>query len=230
MKKSFSITYLVIKYVVQTVFYLLLVPFALILVLNWIPPPTTSYILRHRTVDKKTKYTWVNDDKISRYMKLAVVASEDTRFIEHSGFDMEAINSALENNKNGTVVRGASTITQQVAKNLFLWPEKSLVRKGIEAYLTVMLEICWSKKRILEVYINISEMGKGIYGVKEASLFYFNKEPMQLSKEECALLAIVLPSPRHISPLKKTPYVQERLNHVLGQMDYLELTGFFQQL
>ncbi len=229
MEKPFLILMSTLRYAVQSVFYLLLVPFAVVILLNWLPPPTTSYMMRHRSVDENTKYTWIAGKEIPPDMILAVVASEDTRFAEHNGFDMKAINEALKNNKNDTVVRGASTITQQVAKNLFLWPEKSLLRKGIEAWLTVLIELSWSKERILHVYVNIAEMGEGLYGIKEAAKFYFDKDPVDLTREECALLAIVLPSPRRISPLKKTPYVQERLGHVMGQMDYLELTGFFQK-
>ena len=152
---------------------------------------------------------------------ISVVAAEDQKFANHFGFDVKSIQESVEDFNDGASLRGASTITQQVAKNLYLWPSKSFLRKGIEAYLTVLIETTWSKKRILEIYLNIAEFGPGIYGIGAASRTYFGKAPIELSDAEAALLAAVLPNPKRLRIDNPSPYVRERQEWILGQMQRL---------
>lgn len=163
--------------------------------------------------------TWKDYDSISENMALAVVASEDQKFFEHHGFDFNAIRGAAINNISDDRIKGASTITQQVAKNVFLWPKRSWLRKGAEAYFTVLIETFWSKKRILEVYLNVVELGNGIYGAEMASRTYFGKPASKLTMEEAALLAAILPSPRRMSPINPSSYVNGRRQWIREQMD-----------
>lgn len=166
---------------------------------------------------------WVSWSHISDHSKAAVISSEDQRFLEHRGFDLKAIEKAIEYNekqekKGSTKRRGASTISQQTAKNLFLWPGRSWLRKGLEVMYTFLIELLWSKQRILEVYLNIIELGDGIYGVEAASQLYFKKPAVNLSRDEAALLAAVLPSPRKYSVTKPGPYIQKRKEWIKRQM------------
>lgn len=197
----------------------LLLPVALILPFRWIAPPVTAFMLEYRLADG-TKgdidYRWVDWNQISRWAPLAMVASEDQKFLVHYGFDLESIQDALAAS-NGPL-RGASTISQQTVKNLYLWSGRSFVRKGIEAWLTAYLELLWPKKRILEVYVNVAEMGPGIYGVDAASRRYFRKPPAQLGPHEAALLAAVLPNPRLMSAAKPSTYVRQRTSWIERQM------------
>jgi monofunctional biosynthetic peptidoglycan transglycosylase len=154
-------------------------------------------------------------------MGVAVIAAEDQMFPVHHGFDYEAIQKAIDHNESGKRIRGASTLTQQTAKNLFLWSGRTWIRKGLEAYFTVLLETFWSKRRILETYLNIAEFGDGIYGVEAASQHYFHKPAARLSSEEAALLAAILPNPRRYSVNKPGPYVRERQQSILTQIGQL---------
>jgi monofunctional glycosyltransferase len=149
---------------------------------------------------------------------LAVVCSEDQNFMNHSGFDMKAIEQSIEASKQGKRLRGASTISQQTAKNVFLWPGRSWIRKGFEVYFTVLIEFVWSKERIMEVYLNSIEMGNGIYGAESAARFYFNTSAQNLSRTQAAAIAAVLPNPRKYSANPPGPYVQERISWIVGQM------------
>ncbi|NKF22228.1 monofunctional biosynthetic peptidoglycan transglycosylase [Solimonas marina] len=186
--------------------------------LRWIPPPITSYMLRSPV--KPVQYHWVPRSKIAGTMRKAVVASEDQKFYQHHGFDIDAIEKAREHNKHSKHIRGASTISQQTAKNLFLWGGGGYFRKGVEAGYTVLLEALWSKQRILEMYLNIAEFGPGIYGVEAASQHYFHHSAATLSATEAAHLTSVLPSPRHWSVTHPGSYVQRRVNWILDQMGY----------
>ena len=166
---------------------------------------------------------YVGWKKISYNAKLAVIASEDQLFPDHSGFDWKNIKKAVAyNKKKPNRVRGASTISQQVAKNVFLWQGRSWLRKGLEAYFTFMIELIWGKKRILEVYLNVVEMGKGIYGIEAASQSYFNKTATQLNRSEAACIAACLPNPKRYSVKPLSGYVAGRRNWVLQQMNNLE--------
>ena len=150
-----------------------------------------------------------------------MVAAEDQLFFQHCGFDFRQIRAAIETRLEGGRLRGGSTISQQVAKNVFLWPGRSWIRKGLEAWFTVGIELCWTKERILEVYVNIAEMGEGIYGVEAAARHYFHKPASVLTREESALLAAILPAPRERSPLHPSEYVRQRQAWILRQMHNL---------
>lgn len=166
------------------------------------------------------KKDWVPIREISPTLQLAVVASEDNRFLEHHGFDFEAIEKAKDFNekKKGKKMRGASTISQQTAKNVFLWPQRSWIRKGLEAWFTVLIELVWSKERIMEVYLNVIETGKGIYGAEKASQIFFSKPASKLTASEAALLAAILPNPLKWSPAKPTRYLLSRQQWILWNM------------
>lgn len=203
-----------------------LISSAIIFIFKWIDPPTTAFIQSKATSGIITstndyKYDWKNIDKISPHFPLAIIASEDQLFFEHNGFDVVQIQKAIDEMESGRRVRGASTITQQVAKNLFLWEDKSFIRKGLEAYFTILIELIWTKKRILEVYINICELGKNIYGIEAASKYYFNKSSERLTPGEAALMAVVLPRPSVRNPAKLSQYMINRKENILRQMNNL---------
>ncbi len=164
---------------------------------------------------------WVSIDKISRHMPVAVMASEDARFMKHHGFDFEAIQHAARNNANGGKVHGASTISQQTAKNVFLWPGRSWTRKGFEAYFTFLIEMLWSKQRIMEVYLNSIEMGPGIYGVDAVAEYHFDKDAKDLFRDECALIAATLPNPLRFSSLHPSAYMKKRQRQIEHNMKFI---------
>ena len=163
-------------------------------------------------------HTWVSSDKISPHLPMAVIASEDNRFAEHNGFDFKEIEKAMEENKTRKRPRGASTISQQTAKNVFLWPASSWLRKGLEVYFTTLIELCWSKERIMEVYLNSIEMGKGIYGAEAVAKEHFHKKAGQLTPGECALIAASLPNPRKFNSGKPSNYMFKRQKKILYLM------------
>jgi len=164
------------------------------------------------------KKEWVSIDEISPHMINAVVASEDNLFMSHFGFDFEAIEKAKERNKQGGRIYGASTISQQTAKNVFLWQSRSWFRKGLEAYFTLLIELLWSKERIMEVYLNVIETGNGIYGVQRASQIYFDKPASKLTQSQAALIAGALPNPRRFNPANPSPYLYKRQKQILRLM------------
>jgi len=167
-------------------------------------------------------------EKISSAMPLAVIAAEDQKFEEHFGFDLEAIKKAEKYNKRhqGKKTKGASTISQQTAKNVFLWPNRSWIRKGFEVYFTFLIEIFWSKQRIMEVYLNVIEMGNGVYGVEAAAQEYFHKPASKLSVREAALIAAILPSPLKWSPVKPNARVQKKASRIMHFISRLKLDDF----
>ena len=180
--------------------------------------------------EKPISYEWYDYDEISKEIVIAVVASEDQNFPTHFGFDLEQIGKAIkEKNKKGSM-RGASTITQQVAKNLFLWEGKSFIRKGFEAYYTILIEVFWSKRRIMEIYINIAEMGDNIFGVGMASKIYFKKFPAKLTEQESALIASVLPNPKRFSVANPSAYVRKRQAWILEHMSLLGGVSYIKDL
>lgn len=199
----------------------------LVFVMRWIHPVTSSIMIQRQIKSifsgdfELVNYHWISYDNVSRFMPIAIVAAEDQNFPKHFGFDFKQIEKALKQNKRGKRIRGASTITQQVAKNLFLWEGKSFVRKGIEAYFTLIIELLWSKQRILEVHMNIAEMGNNIFGVGTASLAYFKKSPGKLTISQAALLAAVLPNPNKYSVTKPSGYVRGRQNWIIRQINSL---------
>jgi monofunctional glycosyltransferase len=199
-----------------------------VLLLRWINPPFTAFMAEAqidawaaRDPNYVSRHHWVDLSQISPNLALAVVASEDQKFPEHWGFDVEAIEKAYELNQHSHRVRGASTISQQVAKNLFLWSGRSYLRKGLEAYFTLLIEACWPKRRILETYLNIAEFGYGIYGAEAAAQRYFHRSAASLTRSDSAVLAAVLPNPRVLSAAAPSAYVQRRRDWILGQMQAL---------
>ena len=169
--------------------------------------------------DKPTwKHTWVSFDKISPHLPMAVIASEDNRFAEHNGFDLVEIKKAMKENETRKRKRGASTISQQTAKNVFLWPQSSWVRKGLEVYFTFLIELFWSKERIMEVYLNSIEMGNGIYGAEAVAREHFHKNASKLTPEECALIAASLPNPRKFNSSRPGNYMLKRQKKILYLM------------
>jgi monofunctional biosynthetic peptidoglycan transglycosylase len=201
---------------------------AVVATFRFVPVPTSAFMIaRHVEAmragrdDFELRHQWVPYERIAPDMAIAVVAAEDQRFPHHHGFDLDAIADALEAAEDGSRMRGASTISQQVAKNLFLWSGRSWVRKGLEAYFTVLLETLWSKRRILEVYLNIAEFSDGIYGVEAAARFWYHKPASQLTAMEAARLATVLPNPRVLRVKPPTRYVTQRAFWIQQQMRQL---------
>jgi len=208
-----------------------------VIALKWIDPFTSSIMMQRKissifSSDENTTihYNWVNYDDISVNAKLAVVAAEDQNFPFHFGFDIEQIGKAINESQKGRRLRGASTITQQVAKNLFLWNGKSFIRKGFEAYFTVLVESFWSKRRILEVYLNITEMGNMIFGIGAAGKKYFNRSAAKLTKEQAALIAATLPNPVKYSVTHPTKYILKRKNWILNQMKSLGGNSYLENI
>jgi len=196
-----------------------------VLLLRFVDPPTSAFMVRDRfdawwndEPRYQFRHSWVDGDRISAQLKLAVIASEDQKFPDHYGFDLASINDALEARENGRRVRGASTITQQVAKNLFLWPGQNWLRKGIEAYFAVLIEAFWSKRRIMEVYLNVAEFGRGTYGAEAAARRFFKKTAAQLNADDAALMAAVLPNPVRLRIVSPSMYVKSRQTFILRQM------------
>lgn len=207
-----------------------------VVALRWLPPPTSAFMLEAWTgallagKHLDLRYRWTAWDAISPEAALAVMASEDQLFPEHDGFDFHAISRAISSNRKGRPLRGASTISQQTAKNLFLYSGKSLWRKALEAYFTVLLESLWPKRRILETYLNIAQFGKGIYGVSAAAETYFHKPASDLTTPEAALLAAVLPNPVVLRADRPSNYVLKRRQWIMRQMRQMGGRGFLNRL
>ena len=200
----------------------------LVLMYRFVNPPITPLMvirlgqqMTDSLYDVRFRKNWIDFEKISPNASRAVIASEDQKFVDHFGFDLEAMQKALKNNQRGKAIKGGSTITNQVAKNVFLWPGRSYIRKGFEAYFTLLIETFWSKKRILEIYLNMIEMGNGIYGIDAGSKVYFNKSPAKLTRNEAALIAAVLPNPRKWSPAKPSKYILKRQKWITRNMGRL---------
>jgi monofunctional biosynthetic peptidoglycan transglycosylase len=196
-----------------------------VLLLRWIPPVTSTFMLEARIEALRagdeayrTDYHWVSLERISPHAAIAVVASEDQTFPINYGFDLKSIRSAVRAAQRGRRLRGASTISQQVAKNLFLWPGRSMVRKAVEAYFTVLLEVLWPKERILEVYLNVAEFGRGIYGVEAAARRFYHEPASRLTAGQAALLAAVLPNPVHWHVDRPSRFVSWKQQWILAQM------------
>lgn len=196
-----------------------------VVIFRFVPVPVTPLMLIRcveqvfSSDDLRMKHDWVSIDEISKNLSLAVVCSEDQNFMNHSGFDMKAIERSVDAVKRGVKrVKGASTISQQTAKNVFLWPGRSWIRKGFEVYFTILIEFVWSKERIMEVYLNSIEMGNGIYGAEAAANFYWKTSAKNLSRTQAAAIAAILPNPLKYSANPPGPYVQERIGWIVGQM------------
>jgi monofunctional biosynthetic peptidoglycan transglycosylase len=199
----------------------------LVLVFRWVPVPVSGLMVQRRveswSSDKPyvSRHRWVPLEEISPSLGVAVIAAEDQNFADHFGFDWQAIEKAVQHNEKSRRKRGASTVSQQTAKNLFLWNSRSWTRKGLEAWFTLLIEAGWSKKRILEVYLNIVEFGDGIYGAEAATRTYFGKPARRLTPSEAALLAAVLPNPRKFHANAPSEYIRGRQAWILNQMRML---------
>jgi monofunctional biosynthetic peptidoglycan transglycosylase len=226
-----------IKWVALAALACVLVAALAVLSLRWLDPPTSAFMLHARMQAQaahergyRTRYSWVSLEQISPDAAIAVIASEDQQFPFHAGFDLRSIREAVRSNASGKRVRGASTITQQVAKNLFLWPGQSYLRKAIEAGLTVLIEAAWPKERILEMYLNLAEFGHGVYGVEAAAQVFFHQPASRLTRSEAALLAAVLPNPRVLHIERPSAYLRSRQEWILGQMRQLGGPAYLQEI
>ena len=205
---------------------------AYIVVTKWIFPPITTVMIASVFKGNGLTRDYITENEMGENIKLAVISSEDQLFYDHNGFDVDAIKKAMAYNKNPKHKKtiGASTISQQTAKNTFLWNGRDWFRKGLEVYHTFMIEWIWGKKRILETYLNIAEMGKGIFGIEAAAKHYFNKSAKDLSKSEAAWIAAILPNPAVYSVTKPTPLIVKRHAWILKQMNALELDSDIEKL
>jgi monofunctional biosynthetic peptidoglycan transglycosylase len=215
----------------------LLLMAAAVVALRWINPPTSAFMLESRLQawlehDRTyhTDYHWVSLEQISPQAAIAVIASEDQTFPFHAGFDFKSIREAVRAHEQGHKLRGASTISQQVAKNLFLWSGRSLARKGLEAVFTILIETLWPKERILEIYLNIAEFGHGIYGVESAARRFFHESAARLTRSQSALLAVVLPNPVRLHVDAPSAYVLTQRDWILRQMAELGGPAYLREI
>lgn len=218
----------IFRFVLKLIGWFLLLSVFLVIIYKWAPVPITPLMVIRSVeyTEESLQHDWVPMEDISPSLQLAVVASEDQNFLRHNGFDYKAIKKAIEENKKKKKTRGASTISQQTAKNVFLWPQRSWVRKGLEVYFTFLIELFWSKERILEVYLNSIEMGKGIYGAEAAAEAWFGKSAAQLLPNEAAAIAAILPNPRQYMANPASNFIQQRKQWILRQMKNLERLEF----
>lgn len=216
----------IFRFIWKTILYFFIVSIGLTVAYKFIPVPFTPlmfirlYEQKKAGDDMKWKRDWVSIDQMSIHIQKAVIASEDGKFTSHNGFDIDAIEKAYKNNQKGKRIKGGSTISQQTAKNVFLWPGRSYIRKGLEAYFTVLIEFIWGKERIMEVYLNSIEMGNGVYGIEAASQHWFNKSASDLSKKEAASIAAILPNPLQYKAKNGSSYIKRRTNAISKQMNY----------
>ena len=208
-----------------------------VLFLRWLHPLTSAFMLEAGLEARlagqrgyRTSYQWVSLEQISPHAAIAVIASEDQQFPFHAGFDFNSIREAVRESERGRRLRGASTISQQVAKNLFLWPGRSFVRKGFEAYFTVLIEALWPKERILEMYLNVAQFGDGVYGVQAAAGRFYRKPAARITAPEAALLAAVLPNPLRLHVERPSRYVLERRDWIMEQMRELGGPGYLREV
>ena len=215
----------IFKFAFKTIIWFIMISTVVVFIFKWLPVPVTPLmVIRDLQLsenrEKGWEHDWVPLEEISTHLQLAVICSEDQLYLKHHGYDIKAIERAIENNKNGKPLKGGSTISQQTAKNVFLWPHRSWVRKGFETYFTFLIELIWTKERIMEVYLNSIEMGPGIYGAEAAAQYWFGKSSKNLSKEEAAAIAAILPSPLRYRAKPASNYIEGRKSWIIKQMDY----------
>ncbi|MBR9915463.1 MAG: monofunctional biosynthetic peptidoglycan transglycosylase [Algicola sp.] len=213
------------RFIFKTLFWLFVFSIVIVVVFKWAPVPMTPLmVIRNFEEPNKEKRTWKHEwvpiEDISKELQLAVICSEDQNFLKHHGFDVAAIEKAYKSNKQGKRLKGASSISQQTAKNVFLWPQRSWFRKALETYFTFLIELVWSKERIMEVYLNSIEMGPGVYGAQAASAYWFQKPAARLTKREAAAIAAILPSPLRYKAHPATTYIEGRKTWIVQQMHY----------
>jgi monofunctional glycosyltransferase len=224
------------RMIMKLILYFFVLSVGSVIILKFLPVPFTLTMLDQKInsisngQNSKIHYNWRSYHSVSREMHLAAVAAEDQLFPDHWGFDFKSMKNAFSNNLKNKKVRGASTISQQVAKNVFLWQGRSYLRKGLEAYFTVLIELIWGKQRILEVYVNVAEMGTNTFGAEAASKKYFGKNASDLNRREAAKLAAVLPSPKKWSVSKPGPYVSRRVGKIEKQMRALGGPSYLKNL
>lgn len=216
----------IFKFIGKLILYFFGISIGLVILFKFVPVPFTPlmFIRTFEQIGSNDKVVWKHDwvsiDEMGISIQKAVIASEDGKFTTHNGFDVKAIEKAYKNNQKGKKVKGGSTISQQTAKNVFLWPGRSYIRKGLEAYFTVLIEVVWGKERIMEVYLNSIEMGNGIYGIEAASQHWFNKSAKNLTKAEAAAIAAILPNPRVYKAKNGSRYIERRKNAIKRQMNF----------
>jgi monofunctional biosynthetic peptidoglycan transglycosylase len=214
----------VLGIVLRVIIFFFLITIGVTLLYRWVPVPVTPLMIIRcfeqygAKKDVRMKHDWSSLDKISPKLQLAVVCSEDQNYLSHGGFDWLAIKKAMKNNDRGKRLKGGSTISQQTAKNVFLWPGRSYVRKAFEAYFTLLIELLWSKQRIMEVYLNSIEMGDGIYGAEAAAEYWFHKQAGKLNTDESAAIAAILPNPVYYKANPASAYIAKRKAWIRGQM------------
>lgn len=227
----------VAKLLLSTIAAFLVITASPTVLLRWVNPPTTSFIVRNAVSSpvkdsdcRRMQHPWASWKKISPHVAVAILAAEDQRFPDHSGFDLDSIGDALRDRLLKGRVRGASTISQQLAKNLFLWPGRSWLRKGLEAYFTALIEATWPKRRILEVYLNVAQFGPCTFGIASASRRFFLKAPGAVTRKEASLLAAVLPNPRRFRVERPSSYVMKRSAWVQRQARFLGGPSYLREL
>ena len=222
----------ILKWIVKIILIFFGITIGLVLIYKFINPPITPFMIVKYFEGEASviQKDWVSIEEISSEIPLAVIAAEDQKFMNHNGFDMEAIEKAIENNSKGKRIKGGSTISQQTAKNVFLVPNRSWVRKGLETYFTFLIELFWSKGRIMEVYLNVIEQGDGIYGVQASSIIHFNKDAKKVNRSQAALMAVVLPNPVKYKIKNPSGYIRGRQSWTIRQMGNLGGTSIVKPL
>ena len=217
----------ILRWVKKAMLWFFAISILLVVVFKWVPIPYTP-LMAIRALENKWEgkdavlsHDWVSLEEISPNLQKAVIASEDGNFLNHHGFDFQAMQKAFKNNKKGKRIKGGSTISQQTAKNVFLWQGRSYIRKGLEAYFTVLIELIWGKERIMEVYLNSIEMGKGVYGAEEASKHWYRKSAVNLTKREAAGIAAILPNPLKYKATNSSSYIERRKDKILRNMRHV---------
>ncbi|AXG73594.1 monofunctional biosynthetic peptidoglycan transglycosylase [Flavobacterium arcticum] len=219
----------VFRFVFKIFLWFIVISVLSVVLFRFVPVPFTPLMVsraleqRERGEDMTANHNWVPIEEISPELQKAVIASEDGNFLTHHGFDFDAIYKAYKSNKKGKKIKGGSTISQQTAKNVFLWQGRSYLRKGLEAYFTVLIEVLWSKERIMEVYLNSIEMGDGIYGAQAAAKYWYHKDAKKLTRYEAAGIAAILPSPLKYKAVNSSVYINRRKGHIVRHMRYVKL-------
>lgn len=219
----------IFRWIWKAMLWFFAISILIVVAFRWIPVPWTP-LMATRAIENKfdgndmvCSHDWVPLEEISTNLQKAVIASEDANFLKHHGFDFGAIRKAMKNNEKGKRLKGGSTITQQTAKNVFLWQGRSYLRKGLEAYFTVLIEVFWGKERIMEVYLNSIEMGDGVYGAQAASKYWYRKDAVSLSKNEAAGIAAILPNPRKFKATNSSSYINRKKGRIMAGMTAVKI-------